>query len=148
MAGAVAFTQNVATPLCGIRYDAHAVLHLVHDGACALIAGVGAHVHPRLVVIVAIGSRRAGTVADIELLPDAGQVVENLAGFGSGIVDAFVGVGIATVVVPVGDIALGYGAELDDLAVARQSVLVGGIGTHIIHGGGLQVLKVIDDAVV
>ena len=36
---------------------------------------------------------------------------------------------------------LGYGAELDDIAIAYGIVFVDGISTHIIYGGGLQVAQ-------
>ena len=63
---------------------------------------------------------------------DAGQVAENVARLSKGIVDALVLVCTATVIIRIGNGSLGEGAELDDVAIARHVILVGGVGTHII----------------
>ena len=144
LARAVARAQDVAAPVGRVRDDAQSVLHLMHNGTRALVAGVGTHVHPRVVLVVAVGRRRAGAVAHAEVLRDAGQVVEDVAGLRQRVVDALVGCCVAAVVVRVGDVTLGHGRELDDVAVARLAVLVGGVGAHVVHGARLQVLEVVD----
>ena len=80
------------------------MIHFVHTGSCAL-SHVGAHAH--VATVAAVGSRCARTIdaRNIETA-DAGVVRPPIAGIREGVVDAVVLCLVATIVVPIGDVAL------------------------------------------
>ena len=124
------------------------MLHLVHDCTTTLIGGVGTHINPRLVGIIAVGSWSARTIAHTKMFLDAHEVAEDAASLGKSVVDAFVGGIIASVVVRASNISLRDGIELYGLSITGHTVFVGGIGTHVIFRRGLQILEIIDCAII
>ena len=138
---AIATRTHVGVPPHAMSADTNAMECLVHDGAWLLIRRAGTDAHPT--TIATVGSRRSRTVGDADAKAvDAGEVVPVVVHGGvDGIVDAVVGLLVATVVVPMADDTLWHGDKLDDIAIAHGIVLRDGVGTHVVNGSWPEVAQ-------
>ena len=123
---------------------ADAVEGLVHNGTRLLVAAALTHAHPTSVA--AVGGRSSRTVvhADPKAMNTCEVVPVVVHGEVDGIVETVVGSLIATIVIPVAHGALWHCDKLDYIAIAHGIVLVDGIGSHVIDGGGFQVTQPVD----
>ena len=139
--------EEVAVPPATLRAYAMSVSRLVEDGTRALVRGIGAHAHPAPITAVGRGSTRA--VMHLEGKPRGRSpvvvVFDSLLGSRG---NAVVGCCISPVVVGPLDVALGQGDDLDLLAITHGIILGHSVGTHIIYGGGRQVLHHVDGTIV
>ena len=120
----------------------------MHDGACALIAGVRSHANPSSVG--AVGCLHAIDKADActEVL-DFGEVVPiGIYGLYHGIRDALLLLGSASVTDGVADGAFRNGDDFQHVAIAHIAVGSLGISTSVVDGCWFQVLHPVDAPVV